>query len=46
MIQFTKINIEGFASIPELSLDLNTQGITIIRGLNCTVKTSRFSALL
>lgn len=34
MIQFTKLNIEGFCSIPNLSLDLNTTGITIIRGVN------------
>lgn len=46
MIQFTKINIEGFASIPELSLDLNTQGITIIRGVNGEGKSSIFSALV
>ena len=46
MIQFTKINIEGFASIPELSLDLNTQGITIIRGVNGSGKSSIFSALV
>ena len=46
MIQFTKINIEGFASISELSLDLNTQGITIIRGSNGEGKSSIFSALV
>ena len=46
MIQFTKLNIEGFCSIPNLSLDLNTTGITIIRGVNGEGKSSIFSALV
>lgn len=46
MIQFTKINIEGFCSIDRLSLDLNTQGITIIRGANGFGKSTIFSALV
>lgn len=46
MIQFTKLNIEGFCSIPNLSMDLNTTGITIIRGVNGEGKSSIFSALV
>lgn len=46
MIQFTKLNIEGFCSIPNLSLDLNTTGITLIRGVNGEGKSSIFSALV
>lgn len=46
MIQFTKIDIEGFCSIDQLSLDLNVSGITLIRGANGFGKSTIFSALV
>lgn len=46
MIQFTKIDIEGFCSIDQLSLDLNVPGITLIRGANGFGKSTIFSALV
>lgn len=46
MIEFTRISIIGFCSIPELELDLNSKGITIIRGYNGQGKSSIFSALV
>lgn len=46
MIQFTKIDIEGFCSIDQLSLDLNVPGITLIRGANGFGKSTIFSALI
>lgn len=46
MIEFTSIHIEGFCSIPQLELQLNTSGITIIRGYNGFGKSTIFSALV
>lgn len=46
MITFTKINIEGFASIPELSIPLNTYPIVWVKGSNGQGKTTFFSALI
>ncbi len=45
MIKLTKISIEGFCSIPSLELDLNTPGITVIRGANGFGKSTIFSAI-
>lgn len=46
MIEFTKISIIGFCSIPELELNLNTNSITIIKGATGNGKSSIFSALV
>ena len=46
MIEFTNISIEGFGSVQELTLPLNTKGITVIRGANGFGKTSIFTALV
>lgn len=46
MIEFSKINVEGFCNIRELDLQLNTNKITIIRGSNGNGKTSIFSAIV
>lgn len=46
MIEFSKIIIEGFCSIPNLELQLNTNKITVIRGSNSFGKTSIFSAIV
>ena len=46
MVEFTKISIVGFCSIPELELNLNTNSITIIKGATGNGKSSIFSALV
>lgn len=46
MIEFSKIIIEGFCSIPNLELQLNTDKTTIIRASNGQGKTSIFSAIV
>lgn len=46
MIEFTKINIEGFASIGNLDLPLNQTGTTIIRAANGFGKSSVLNALI
>lgn len=46
MIEFYKINIEGFCSIPKLSLDLNIKGFTLIKAPNGYGKSTLFSALI
>ena len=46
MIEFTNLFIEGFCSIPQLELPLNTKGITVIRGANGFGKSTIFSALV
>lgn len=46
MIEFTHISIEGFCSIQELEMPLNTKGITVIRGANGFGKSTIFSALV
>lgn len=46
MIQFISLHIRGFCSIGECYLQLNTPGITIIRGANGNGKSSVFSALV
>lgn len=46
MIEFTNIVIEGFCSIQEFNLPLNSSGITVIRGTNGQGKTSLFNALV
>ena len=46
MIEFTNISIVGFGSVQELTLPLNTKGITVIRGANGFGKTTIFTALV
>lgn len=46
MIEFTHMIVEGFCNIPHLDLQLNSKGITIIRGANGFGKSSIFSALV
>lgn len=46
MIEFTNLFIEGFCSIPQFELPLNTKGITVIRGANGFGKSTIFSALV
>lgn len=46
MINFGNIHIIGYCSIPELRLDLNKPGITIIRGENGFGKSKIFSSLI
>lgn len=46
MMEFTNLFIEGFCSIPQLELPLNTKGITVIRGANGFGKSTIFSALV
>lgn len=46
MILFKSIHIEGFCSIPKVDLNLNTSGITIIRGANGLGKSTIFSAIV
>lgn len=46
MIKFLKLNIEGFCSIPQFELELDSPGITVIRGFNGQGKSSLFSALV
>ena len=46
MIEFTNISIIGFGSVQELTLPLNSKGITVIRGANGFGKTSIFTALV
>lgn len=46
MIKFLKLNIEGFCSISQFELELDSPGITVIRGFNGQGKSSLFSALV
>lgn len=46
MITFKSVYIEGFCSIPKLELNLNTNGITVIRGANGLGKSTIFSAIV
>lgn len=46
MIEFTKIDIEGFCSIPNLELSLNEKRVIILRGPNGFGKTNVFSAIV
>lgn len=46
MITFKSIHIEGFCSIPKLDLNLNNNGITVIRGANGLGKSTIFSAIV
>lgn len=46
MIQFMSLTVQGFGSINELYLPLNTPGITLIRGANGQGKSSILSALV
>lgn len=46
MIQFGNIIIEGFCSIPYLELNLDSKGITVIRGATGEGKTTILSALV
>lgn len=46
MITFKSIHIEGFCSIGKLDLQLNTKGITVIRGANGLGKSTIFSAIV
>lgn len=46
MIKFLKLSIEGFCSIPQFELELDSPGITVIRGFNGQGKSSLFSALV
>lgn len=46
MIKFISLHIRGFGSINQTSLQLNTPGITIIRGANGNGKSTIFSALV
>ena len=47
MIEFTRILVEGFCSIGNtLDLQLNTKGITVIRGVNGNGKSTIFSAIV
>jgi len=46
MITFKSVHIEGFCSIPKLELNLNTSGITVIRGANGLGKSTIFSAIV
>lgn len=46
MITFTKINIEGFASIPKLEIPLNIYPLIWVRGANGNGKTTFFSSLV
>lgn len=46
MITFTKIDIEGFASIPKLEIPLNAYPIVWVKGSNGQGKTTFFSALV
>lgn len=45
-IEFKSIQIEGFCSIPKLSLDLNQNYVTLIRGRNGNGKSTILSALV
>ena len=46
MIKFLKLNIDGFCSISQFELELDSPGITVIRGFNGQGKSSLFSALV